>query len=295
MRIILPPGKYVVAVSGGVDSVSLLHALSRQPGLELVVAHFDHGIREDSADDERLVRALAQNYGLICMSSQGYLGAQTSEATAREHRYRFLRQVRRQTGARAIITAHHQDDVLETAILNLLRGTGRLGLSSLKETDELRRPLLAVTKAEIISYARQHRLQWREDSTNGDERYRRNYVRQRIMPVLTAENRLKLLNLIGQTRKINSDINSLVSKLLAMNGSSEQLNRGQFTLLSHDVSKELLAQWLRTNGVADFDRQCLERLTVGAKTLQPGKRLDVARGLSLRVRRDVLALEGHER
>jgi tRNA(Ile)-lysidine synthetase-like protein len=131
MKIQLPKGRYVVAVSGGVDSVVLLDALSKLPNLELVVAHLDHGIREDSIEDRRFVASLAASYGLVFEYGEGRLGSGASEATAREARYNFLRGVKMKHDAKAIITAHHQDDLIETAILNMLRGTGRKGLTSL--------------------------------------------------------------------------------------------------------------------------------------------------------------------
>src|SRR5580704_3560158 len=115
MDVVLPKsGSYVVAVSGGVDSVVLLHRLQKQPGLRLVVAHFDHGMREDSAEDRRFVKALAQAYGAPFVYDEGHLGSGTSEAEAREARYNFLRRVQAASDAQAIVTAHHQDDLLET-------------------------------------------------------------------------------------------------------------------------------------------------------------------------------------
>src|SRR6185436_20114617 len=127
MKISVRPGKYVVAVSGGVDSMVLLDLLRQKPKLELVVAHFDHGIREDSAQDRKLVQRIAKAYGLPFVHAKGNLGPKAGEALAREARYAFLRQVQADHDAKAIITAHHQDDMLKTAIMNLLRGTGRRG------------------------------------------------------------------------------------------------------------------------------------------------------------------------
>src|SRR5882724_1815869 len=132
----IKPGRYVVATSGGVDSMALLHLLYQMSrdsdaGWWLTVAHFDHGIRSDSAEDRQLVQAIARQYGLPFVYDEGRLGPGASEATARQARYSFLHQVLGASGARAIMTAHHQDDVLETAIFNLIRGTGRKGLTSL--------------------------------------------------------------------------------------------------------------------------------------------------------------------
>src|SRR4051794_19867846 len=125
MDVVLPkPGSYVVAVSGGVDSMALLHYLQTRPGIKLTVAHFDHGIRDDSPEDRKLAQEVAKSYKLPFVYHEGRLGGEASEATARAARYDFLNKVRRSSQAQAIITAHHQDDLLETAILNMLRGTG---------------------------------------------------------------------------------------------------------------------------------------------------------------------------
>src|SRR5688572_18243464 len=174
MNFRLSPGKYVVAVSGGVDSMVLLDLLRERPKLELIVAHFDHGIRKESARDRKLVQRIAKSYDLPFFYAEGNLGPKAGEALAREARYAFLRKIQEEQGAKAIITAHHQDDMLETAIMNLLRGTGRRGLSSLKSRKELVRPMLEWTKKGIREYAEERDLVWAEDVTNDDERYLRN-------------------------------------------------------------------------------------------------------------------------
>src|SRR4051812_28994279 len=106
MKSLVPAGRYVVAVSGGVDSMVLLDLLARQPDLQLTVAHLDHGIREDSIKDRQLVQQVAQTHGLPFVYNRVELGAGTSEAAARQARYEFLHQVRRNSLAQAIITAH---------------------------------------------------------------------------------------------------------------------------------------------------------------------------------------------
>src|SRR5690348_16932946 len=113
MDISIKPGKYIVAVSGGVDSMVLLNLLAKSKGLDLIIAHFEHGIRSDSKEDLELVRAAAAHYGLPFVWEHGHLGPNASEAAAREARYTFLRRVRAEHAAKAIVTAHHQDDLLE--------------------------------------------------------------------------------------------------------------------------------------------------------------------------------------
>jgi tRNA(Ile)-lysidine synthase len=269
------PGKYVVAVSGGVDSMVLLDLLRQKPRLELIVAHFDHGIRPDSADDRKLVQRIAKHYGLPFVYAQGHLGPKSSEALAREARYGFLRKVQEEQGAKAIITAHHQDDMLETAIMNLLRGTGRRGLSSLKSRKDLVRPLLGWTKKGIREYAEEHDLVWAEDSTNDDERYLRNYIRHNILSRITREGREALARHIKQTTKVNEEIDELLNKDLDEQPNRTELNRGWYLQLPYAVATEMMAAWLRRNGILQFDRHMIERLSVSAKTARAGKRADV--------------------
>lgn len=295
MEVTLPAGKYVVAVSGGVDSVVLLDVLITQPELQLVVAHFDHGIRPDSAEDTQFVAELAKQHNLEFVSQRAELGTGASEAVARQARYEFLHGVRERVGASAIITAHHQDDVLETAILNILRGTGRRGLSSLKNTSTVQRPLLQMSKADILAYATQQNLSWREDSTNHDERYTRNYIRHRLLVRFDANARQQLLMILAQAQSVNAELDQLLDELLQQHATGNSLDRQWFTGLPHAISREVMAAWLRQAGVADFDRKTIERLTVQAKTKPAGKRLDVLRGYEIKLQATKLALEQPER
>ena len=147
MKLNIKPGTYIIAVSGGIDSVVLLDILSQIHDSRFIVAHYDHGIRVDSGEDRMFVASLAEKYGLPFYSEEGKLGASASEALARDKRYAFLRKIMGQTNADAIITAHHEDDALETMILNYMRGTGRRGMGVLRSNNEIVRPLLSVSKA----------------------------------------------------------------------------------------------------------------------------------------------------
>lgn len=290
METLLPKsGHYVVAVSGGVDSVSLLDLMSRAPGLSLTVAHFDHGIREDSAEDRRLVQNLAANYKLPFVYDEGRLGAGASEAEARTARYAFLNKVRRGSAARAVATAHHQDDLLETAILNLLRGTGRKGLTALKNRPRLVRPLLGATKQQLVDYARANGLKWREDPTNVNPAYLRNYVRQRLLPRFGPADKTKLVDLITRLAATNEELDAALAEALGSHAGAD-LDRQWFGQLPHAVAKEVLAAWLRAHGIADFDRRTLERLVVAAKVGAAGKTFPIKAGFHLRITADRLAL-----
>lgn len=295
MKVDIQPGTYVVAVSGGVDSMVLLDLLRQQPEVKLVVAHFDHGIRSDSSFDRELVQRTARSHGLPFVYHEAKLGPGASEDAARKARYEFLHSVRAASGARAIITAHHHDDALETAIINMLRGTGRKGLSSLRSSHTIHRPLLHLEKQALRDYARDQGLTWREDSTNEDTKYLRNYVRHKILSQFGATDRQKLKDIVHKTARTNEELDTQLMNYLHVQTKAGKLDRDTFLRLPHSVSKEVMAAWLRKHGVRDFDSKALERLVVAAKTLSPGKSADILRGHALKVTAKYLALQSPDR
>lgn len=280
----------MVAVSGGVDSMVLLDLLAGQKGLELVVAHVDHGIRPESYMDRRLVEGVAGRLGLRFVYNEAQLGPKTSEATARDARYAFLRRVQEQSGAQAIVTAHHQDDLVETALLNLLRGTGRKGLTSLGSSAGVIRPLLHTTKKEILDYATAHQLQWREDSTNADERYLRNYLRNVVLPKASEDEKARLLQHLQAMQQINTELDQLLINALHVQPALHSLDRHWFIMLPYAVSAEVMAAWLRQNNMRSFDKKLINRLVVAAKTLQPGKVQDITSTAVLKVYKSVVQI-----
>jgi tRNA(Ile)-lysidine synthase len=295
MKVSVRPGKYVVAVSGGVDSMVLLDVLSKEPSLDLVVAHFEHGIREDSDIDRQLVEAAAQKYGLPFRFERGNLGAGASEAAAREARYVFLRRIQQETGAAAIITAHHQDDLVETAIINLIRGTGRKGLSSLASTDTMLRPFLQLRKQDIYQQAEEisthdPAFAWHDDSTNGSDQYLRNYIRHYVTGKLDEAKRAQLLSYIEKAAEANPLIDQLLLQDMDNSQQQDELQRQWFIMLPYDVSCEVMAAWLRQNGIRQFDRKVIERLVVAAKVALPGKLADIGAGYYLKTEKTVVRI-----
>lgn len=184
------PRELLVGVSGGADSVALLHALVSL-GYRPHICHLNHHWRGAASEgDERFVRRLARQLGLpIVVGSRKV--AHTEEA-ARRARLVFFQRVARKTGIRTLLLAHTADDQAETVLLHLIRGAGPQGLAGMeaeRRFGSLRivRPLLAVTRAEIVQYLNARGLTWREDASNRDVRFLRNRVRHVLLPLLERE------------------------------------------------------------------------------------------------------------
>jgi tRNA(Ile)-lysidine synthetase-like protein len=286
MEIAIPKGRYVLAVSGGVDSMVLLDALRKSSDLELIVAHFNHGIRRDSNLDEKMVRQCAQKYGLEFEVGREKMG-KASEEQARNARYRFLRQVQKSHYAKAIITAHHQDDVIETAIINVLRGTGRRGLSSIARSDILR-PLLNTPKSNLYDYAKKNKLIWREDSTNQQTDYLRNYIRQKVIPKMTSKERQGLLSNIDNLVEIDKQTDKLFATLSLSLIKNDKISRAGFIMLPLEVAAEMLISTLAGRGIKNYDRKLVDRLLMVIKTARPGSLHDINGSWQLKVEKEAV-------
>jgi tRNA(Ile)-lysidine synthase len=196
----LPRGStLLVACSGGPDSLALLHVLAelaRPFGLELVVAHLDHGMRgEAGAADARFVRREARRLGLRAVVARADGAAwmrargHTGEDGLRRLRRAFLVRAAREAGAGAVALGHTADDQAETVLLRLVRGTGLAGLAAMRpRRGRIVRPLLHATRAEVAGYLHDRGLVARRDASNDDPAFRRNYLRAEVLPRLAHLN-----------------------------------------------------------------------------------------------------------
>lgn len=295
------PTPVVVAVSGGADSVALLHLLTRVQdawALDLLVAHLDHNLRPESAADARFVAELAERWGLPfesarlpaeALAQQGNL-----EAAARQARYRFLAQIaaRRQAEtpgcAVVIAVAHTANDQAETVLMNLIRGSGLDGLAGMPPKRPLLpdetpatpisnisvvRPLLGVSRAELLQYLNAHEIPWQEDPTNRDQSFVRNRIRHDILPR------------IGQ---INPQIVSALCRTAAILSAEAARVR---TYNRQSLSAPLVqAQRQHGDGRRVFDLAQFQALDVAAQ-----RSLLRATGLSLGQPSEALSFESVER
>ncbi|HWZ17745.1 MAG TPA: tRNA lysidine(34) synthetase TilS [Ktedonobacteraceae bacterium] len=198
---LLPPsGEVIVAVSGGADSLCLLHLLNqlcgpgkRYPEVRLHAAHLNHKLRGEASDrDAAAVTSIVESWGLPCTSG-GVDVAELARAerrsledAARSARYRFLREVAQ---GKSIAVAHHADDQVETLLLHFLRGSGLTGMvGMLPRQQDIIRPLLEVRHAQTVAYCQEHRIEPLEDLSNTDPRFLRNRIRYELVPLLESLN-----------------------------------------------------------------------------------------------------------
>lgn len=260
---------YIVAVSGGVDSVVLLDMMSKTSNDTLIVAHFDHGIRDDSHEDAIFVGELATQYGYRFETKREELGKQTSEAVARARRYEFLQSLAKKYNAR-IVTAHHLDDLVETVAINITRGTGWRGLAVFHPT--IVRPLIDTSKQELMEYATSNGLTWREDSTNSSDAYLRNRVRSRAK-TLPDDTKRQLRALHARQRELRKEINAEIQAFVS---EGPEYSRYLLTHLPRPVALEVL----RTMTHKKLTRPQLERLLHAIKTSASGSKFEAGESIT---------------
>lgn len=187
----LREGKFLLACSGGLDSVVLTH-LCHNASLDFELAHCNFGLRGDASDgDEAFVKKLAKeldkNFNVIHFNTVDYMEKNkvSLQMAARELRYDWFQAFIEEKGWTTLVTAHHADDNLETFLINLSRGTGIDGLTGIPEkTASISRPLLKYSRVQLEAYAKKRKLEWREDSSNQDTKYLRNKIRHQLVPLL---------------------------------------------------------------------------------------------------------------
>ena len=303
----LPDGAPVlVAVSGGVDSISLLHWLHAR-GIRVAAGHLHHGLRGEAADgDEAFVRDFCVARGIPFYVKHVDVGALaereciSSEEAGRRARYEFLERTAKEIGAARVATAHHADDNAETLLFQLIRGA-RSGLGGIAPTRDIYiRPFLGVPRAEIEAYAAANGLGHRLDAMNLDDAFARNYIRHEIMPRLATLNSAAAAHMAEAARTLRVEsayLDALAAERLEAGGATF----GEMRVTVPCKTVAAAPEALRGRMV----RLLLDALPVGKKDFAAkhyqaiedlcespyGTHLDLPRGVAAEKRGGVLALE----
>jgi len=243
---------YIVALSGGADSVALL-LLLKEAGYDVHAAHCNFRLRGDESDrDEKFCITLCKNLRIpihrvhFDTTTYAELHKQSIEMAARELRYRWFEELRKDIGAEGICVAHHRDDTVETVLLNLVRGTGLRGLTGIQPRNgHILRPLLCVSRQEIEQYLSERQQSFVVDSTNLEADVQRNIVRLEVMPLLRKLNPA-VSEHIQHTAEHLSEAQIIIDSIIKPLKDFKTLNIKELT--KYGSSEYLIYEWLKNYG-----------------------------------------------
>ena len=263
--------KLILAVSGGVDSMALLAMYAHA---DIIVAHTDHGTRKSSAEDADFVRQKCQELGVKFYETKLGLGEGVSEELARKKRYEFLKTIQEKEGG-TLCTAHHLDDVLESIVINLIRGTGWRGLTPFYG-DELVRPFIIskMWKRDVLKFAGEQNIRFRQDPTNYEADYLRNRVREK-MTGLDEIARANIIELFERQNELRGKIEKLVTELAKQTVVGKNFHKKELFLTADEkVALEVLREICLMHGYSLTRKQLVDFLAA-IKTYAPHKKFNL--------------------
>jgi tRNA(Ile)-lysidine synthase len=279
-----PDARYLIGVSGGRDSVSLLHWLISLGYKKLIVCHLNHQLRGRSSDaDARFVQKLAAKYqvdferGAANVRALAKKKKMSTETAAREARYSFFAEAAKRHRCHTIFLAHHADDLVETFLFNLIRGAGHAGLAGMRNVSTRRidgvdltivRPLLSVWRTDIDKYVREYHLRFREDATNKNLEATRNRVRNRIIPYLEKILGRSIRQNIWRTAMIAAEEEKWIDNE-APDFTNPHLSVPGLRALPVALQRRAIMKWLRTQNISEIGFEVIERVR---SLLDPGSR-----------------------
>ena len=291
MDCLFPPGeRCLIGVSGGRDSVALLHMLLGAGFKKLTVCHLDHGLRDEGREDARFVEALAERHGLKLASARVNVAALAKrkklslETAAREARYAFFARVARTEKCPRLFLAHHADDQAETFLFNLFRGSAAAGLAAMRPlatrtvgsvTLQIARPLLGMWREKIDAYIAAQKIAFREDTSNTDPRHTRNRMRHEIIPAIKRALDRDIRRAVWRAAEILRDENDFLASLPELRDLPETLETSALRAQPVALQRRVIHAWLRTQRVAEIgfaEVEAIRSLLAGhrAKVNLPG-------------------------
>ena len=284
----LGPGRWLLAVSGGIDSMVLLAAAadSLDRG-NLTVATFDHGTGPAATTAATLVGRTARELGVICVAGRARTAGRT-ESEWRDERWAFLRTAARGTGSR-VVTAHTLDDQVETVFIRALRGAGPRGLAGLYAQSPVARPLIGTTRAEIQGYAAAQNIVFVTDPSNADLRHLRNRVRLQLLPAMERTSpgfRRALLEIAEKASGWRAQMEAL-ALTFPMMSDSPQNHSFQRSSLRGFPAESLKSVWpaLSARAGVVLDRRGTDRLAAFTIEGETGQQIQLSGGVTVQLDR----------
>ena len=270
-----PDARHLIGVSGGRDSVTLLHHLVHVDYKKLIICHLNHELRGCSSNaDAQFVEKLAAKYDLDLEIGSADVRAVANdrkmsiEAAARDARYSFFAKVAKQKRCHTIFLGHHADDLVETFLINLFRGAGLIGLAAMREISmrsiedvdlTIVRPLLGVWRDEIDRYVRKYRLKFREDASNKNLAPLRNRLRRRIIPYLEKTLGRKIRPSIWRAATIAAEEEAWIDRMAKHPDARHQrLSVEKLRGLPTALQRRFIMTWLREQSIADIGFDVIE-------------------------------------
>jgi len=309
---LLQHGSFVAAaVSGGVDSMVLLHILKKlsgELGFTLYCLHLEHGIRGgESKRDAEFVRSECDKIGVPCfvmhadVPERARKSRETVEAAAREERYAFFASMSGALGIDRVAVAHHMDDQAETALFNLIRGTGLKGLTAMEYFGEpnIVRPFLDIRREEILDYAREENIPYVHDSTNDDTKYMRNRVRKILLPAIKKINPaftsalMSLLDILREDEAALAQLSEAAARSCShVDGQSVRIEAKVFKEQPKAVRRRILRILIGENFILkDIEFKHIEDILKLADKNETGKSIDIKNHLCARMEYGELVIE----
>lgn len=286
---------FICGVSGGVDSMSLLYLVHRF-GMSATVVHINYGMRGKESDkDQDFTEQMANMWGFDCVSARfkpEERDQNNFQAWARDVRYRAFRDLMEESGAEFILTAHHQDDQVETILQKILRGAGLSRWKGMEVIDgDLFRPLLNLSKTEIMEFAKEFEVPFREDESNLEAEYARNLIRLKLAPELDdffpgwRDNILKIPQRAEESDQMAGEILRIVKD------DEGVLNRKKFLELAPGIRSVILTEFIRQNAPAGRVSSGITDIAGSLEKLESGGELSLPEGFTLIRDRDQLVLK----
>lgn len=289
--------KIILGISGGPDSVFLLEIFSKlqkKYNLDLIIAHVNYGLRgKDSEKDQELVEKLAEKYSLEMFVLRPKI-KKKSENALREIRYEFFEKIRKENGFDLIAVAHTSDDQVETFFMRLIRGAGMKGLSGMKyKSGKIIRPLLGISKKEILEYLKKNNLSFHIDKTNLENLFLRNKIRNKLIPFLEKNFNPNIRQTIFDSTLSIAEDYSLISELAEKNISGKKfLSVKEILKLHPALQKNIILEFIKKEkpNLKDIESAHVKEILKALRSTKGKNQIVLFKGLKMTRKGDKVAI-----